>query len=133
MRPYIIILYLISCVLVGAIGDGLWDEGMALTGHGLEALEVLLLVSGPFIFGLERRNCIPYLIALIAFRIALFDYTYNLVAGLPWDFVGHTSWWDIIISKYYPKGLIWGRAIFFILGVALPIREIGSHRNKTIS
>lgn len=124
MRPFLIIGYLIACVVIAATGDGLFDSGVKVWGHTLEAFEVLALISGPFIFKLKQRDWWAYVIALIAFRIAFFDYTYNLIRGLPWDFVGHTSWWDIIISKQYPHGLLFGRVIFLILGIALPIKEL---------
>ena len=124
MRPYYIIGYLIATVLIAATGDALFDSGAKIWGHSLEAVEVLLLISGPFIFQFKRRDWWAYVITLVAFRIAFFDYTYNLVRGLPLTFIGHTSWWDIIISKQYPSGLLFGRIIFLILGVALPIKEL---------
>lgn len=124
MRKALIILFLIMMVIIAAISDGLFDEGLKIWGHSLEAIEILLLVSGPFLFKLKRRDWIPYLVSLIAFRVCFFDYTYNLVRHLPIFFVGNTSWWDIFLSKQPPHGLVFGRIIFLTLAVALPIKEI---------
>ena len=124
MRPFLIIGYLIACVVIAAVGDGVFDDGAKGWGHILEAIETLMLVSGPFIFRLKRRQWLAYVIALVAFRIGFFDYTYNLVRGLPLAFVGSTSWWDMLIAKQYPHGLLFGRIIFLILACSLPFQHL---------
>jgi len=123
MKPYLVILYLMACVIVGASGDGLMDDGAKLWGHGLNALETALLISGAFVFNLNRKQWLAFIVAYVAFRIVGFDYAYNLSRGLPWDFIGFTSGWDLFLKKQLPSGVLFGRALFLILGVSVSLRN----------
>jgi len=124
MRPYLIILYFIACIFLGATSDALFDDGMKLWAHGLGALEVGLLLSGAFIFKLNIKHAAPFLISYIAFRIVGYDFTYNLLRGLPINYLGNTSIWDRFFSKYPIQGLWFARAIFLTLGISLTTRYL---------
>jgi len=124
MRPYLIIIYLLISVIVGAVSDGLNDEGVKILGHALGSAEIVLLISGAFLFRLERRSWIPYLVAYVSFRILAFDYTYNITRGLDILYLGSSSVWDLFFSKQYPGGILFGRVIFAALGVGLTFNEL---------
>ena len=123
MKPYLVIVYLFACVIAGASADGLMDEGVKLWGHGIGALEIALVMSIFPIFNLTRKQWLAVMVAYVSFRIVGFDYTYNLSRGLPWDFIGFTSGWDLFLKKQLPSGVIFGRTIFLAFGVALSIRN----------
>ena len=119
MKPYLIILYIIACIVTGAIADGLNDTGVQTWGHLLEAVEVLMLIS----FVLFKPKFIPLLLAYIFLRIAFFDIAYNLTAGHDWLHVGTSNWWDMFLSKQLPFGVVFGRVVFLVTGIAISLRE----------
>lgn len=122
MKPFYIIGYLLIAVVLGSVSDGLNDDGLKVLGHSLEALEILLLISGAFLLKLSSRDWVPYLVTYISFRILGFDYLYNLTRGLPWSYLGSSSYWDLFFVKQYPGGILFARVIFGILGVSLPFK-----------
>lgn len=124
MRAITIILYLILAVIVGGVSDGLNDTGVKILGHALGSLEIVLLISGAFLFRLERRSWIAYLVAYISFRILAFDYTYNITRGLDLLYLGSSSLWDLFFSKQYPGGVLFARIIFAGLGVGVTYNEL---------
>ena len=126
MKPYLIIAYLIVCVVLGALVDTLFNDGAKLFSHLFGAVEIFLVASGAFIFNLKRRHWLWYMAAFAAWHIVGFDYMYNLFAGLPWDYHGTTSWWDLFLSKYPEHGIIFTRVIFLLAGVFIPIRELNN-------
>ena len=130
MKPYLIILYFIACITVGATADGLMDDGFKLWGHILGAIEVLLLLSGVII---KPKSWAAFIVAYIAWRVVGFDLMYNLVRGLPYDYIGTTGLWDMFFSKYPSHGLFWLRGIFLILAVYLPVRYLKPVNNKLAS
>jgi len=124
LRPYLIILYLLACVILLALGDGLFDKGLKLLGHPIQAFSLVVCIAGPVLFGVSLRKLTWWVIALACWHIVAFDYSYNLINGLPWNFVGGTSIWDLFVAKQLPSGVIWGRVIFLLLGTFIPIREL---------
>lgn len=124
MRPYAIILYLLVSVIVGAVSDGLNDGGVKVLGHALGATEIVLLISGAFLFRLERRTWIWYIVAYVSFRILAFDYTYNITRGLDLLYLGDSSLWDRFFSKQYPIGLLFARLIFAFVGIGITFNEL---------
>jgi len=128
MRPYLIILYFIVCVIIGAVGDAFFDSSLKIWAHGLDAVEVGLLLSAALIF--KPKHWLPFLLTYICWRIVFFDIAYNLSTGLPWDYLGNTSLWDRILSKYPVHGLYFTKGIFAILGVSLPTRYLQTVNKK---
>jgi hypothetical protein len=124
MRYIAIILYLLFTVIVGAVSDGLNDEGVKILGHVLGSVEIVLLISGAFLFRLERKAWIAYLVAYTSFRIFAFDYSYNITRGLDILYMGSSSFWDLFFSKQYPGGLLFGRVLFAALGVGVTFKEL---------
>ena len=124
MKAYLIILYIIGCTVIHALADASFDDGLKLWGHSLEAISIAMFISGAFIFDLKRKHWGWLLVAFACWNIVGFDYLYNLFRGLPWDFHGTTSNWDIFLSKYPEHGIIFARVIFLIAGIFIPLREL---------
>ena len=124
MKPYLVILYLIICVVLGASADALYFDGNKLLSHSLGSLETGLLLMGALVFKLERKHWLAFIVSYVTWRIVGFDITYNLVAGLPWNHIGTTSLWDKFFSKYAIDGWIWVKFIALILAVSTPIKYI---------
>ena len=124
MKKLLIILYLILCVAVGAVADGLFDDGLKVWGHALGAVEVALLFSFAFLFNLKRGDLLPLALAYIFFRIAGFDYIYNLTSDNPIFFNGSTSLWDNFLSQFPTHGITFAKSLFLITGVFIPINEL---------
>lgn len=124
LKPYLIILYMIATVIVLSLGDGLFDKGLKLWGHAIQAFSFVVVLSGPVIFGITLRKLVWWIFVLACWHIVLFDYGYNYFHDLPWNWIGHTSIWDLFIAKQLPSGVIIGRIIFLIVGVAIPIKEL---------
>jgi hypothetical protein len=109
-----IILFYILSILFNASGDGVKNRNI---GHALQALSFipLLIADHPI-----------WYVALISYgllRISLFDYTFNISAGLPLRFVGSTSWWDKAIKKV-PFGLMClFRFVALIVGIFLIVND----------
>jgi len=120
MKPYLIISYIILCLVIGAWADALFDSGVKLWAHSLGALEILLLLSGAFVFNLRRKDWVVFIVTFILWRVVGFDYLYNLFRGLEWDYIGSTSNWDLFLSKQ--QGIIFGRIIFLIGAIFIPIQ-----------
>lgn len=124
MKIPLIILYIVAMVVIGAVSDGLFDDGLKVWGHALGALEVAMLFSFAFIFRLEWKVFLVVGLSYLFIRIACFDITYNIVRDLPILQIGTTSLWDNFISKIPPYGMVFARSIFLIAGIAIPIKEL---------
>jgi len=124
MREFMFILYYVVCVIIGAVADGVRDEGMLFLAHGLAAVEIGLLLMSPFALNLRMRDWWIVLLSYVFYRVAFFDYTYNITRGLDLFYVGESSFWDILIKKQYPVGLLWGRGVFLLVGISLPIKYL---------
>ena len=124
MKPYLIITYLISVILLGSLSDALFDDGIKIWGHAIDAVETGLLISGAFLFSLSRRYWLSFFLSYVFIRVAGFDYMYNLFRGLPIEYVGGTGWWDIMLSSQEPGGIAFGKAIFLITGISIPIKYL---------
>ena len=117
-------------IILDAVGDGLKDKGEKEWGHVLSAASVGLLISSPFIIEYDKSKWGYYLTSYVGLRIAAFDYTYNATRGLPYNFIGNTSFWDKGLRKLSPPdGLAMGRIVSAIIGISMPINELG-HRKQ---
>lgn len=156
MKPYLIILYLFSLVLInpvnaqnwkrglavagyhlstvaiGAVADGVYNNGNKELSHFLQATEIAMAVSGPFIFfGGYRSEPITftdYLVYGLSYtfiRMAAFDPIINATMGEQLNKIGTTSGWDKALSAVdsEPSGYWFARNIFFTIGVAIPIKN----------
>lgn len=128
LQSYLLTVYFISVVIVGAASDGLWLQGHKEWGHTLEALELFMLLVGPLLYAAKNPvwfgTILAYLGAYIAFRFAFFDIMHNLAAGLEWDHMGTRSFYDDILSKVPGHGLLFARVVFLMLGIGVTFKEL---------
>lgn len=119
--------YHIATVTIGAIADGIYDDGNKQLGHFLEGTELALAMLGPLlVFDLERNDWLAYALSYTFVRVALFDPIYNTTRGLPVNYIGSTSTWDKFLQELDspPAGYWIGRTLFLTAGIAIPIKEI---------
>lgn len=123
-RPIGIILYHTATIAIGAIGDAQYDMGNKNVGHMLKAAEVATLLSGPFVFGIDKRGAASYLLSYCFLRFSFFDSFYNMTRDLPLLYNGTTSGYDKFMSQMPPHGRAWSKSISLIAGVAIPIKHL---------
>jgi hypothetical protein len=116
--------YHIGTVALGAVADGLYDEGHKEWGHALHAAEVGALVGGPFIFKVKRNEALSYLLSYGFIRVGTFDSFYNLTRDLPLLYNGTTSTYDNIMNTIPPHGKVWYKSFSIIIGFTIPIKEL---------
>ena len=116
--------YHVACVGLGAVADGLYDDGYKEWSHALHAVEIGGIISGPFIFKLDRSDALSYILSYGFIRLSLFDAFYNATRGLPYDYVGNTSEYDKFISEIPPHGRTFIKSWSLIVGFAIPINEL---------
>ena len=123
-RPTLSILWQVATVLAGGIGDGLMDNGSKHWGHALRAVEAGMLISGPFVFDLERRDALPWLSGYLLFRVGMKDWAYNLTRELPLTYTGTTSVYDDVMSGIPPHGQVWIKSICIMTGFGITIKHL---------
>jgi len=124
MKGLYTILFCIAAVAVGAVSDGLNDDGAKYIGHLLGALEVGLLISGAFILDLKRRDWLAFFLTYVFWRMVGFDLIYNVTRSLPILYTGASSYWDAFLSKQLPQGIVFARVIIAGLAVGIPLKHI---------
>jgi hypothetical protein len=114
----------VGTVAAGAIGDGLNDRGDKEWGHALKALEVGLLLSGPFVWKIERGEWCAYVAPYILHRYALYDMWWNIMMDQHLLYNGESSLYDNTMNKMPPDGKIWTKSISFGLSIAIPFNNL---------
>ena len=115
-----------SSVILEAIGDSKYDAGQKEIGKLYQAASVGILLASPFLLDIDRKKWGWYFASYISFRVALFDPIYNLTRGLPIGHIGTTSFWDAGMEKFNPPlgAQMWGRSMFLIVSISIPINEL---------
>jgi len=117
--------YHIGTVALGAVADGLYDEGNKEWSHALHAMEVGALIGGPFIFKPRGGGEIAsYILSYGFLRFSFFDSFYNMTRDLPVLYNGTTSTYDQVMRKMPDHGKVWYKSCSLVLGIAIPIREL---------
>jgi len=121
-RPFVIVGILTTSIVLEAIGDAKYDQGLKLQGKLFQAASMASLLSLPFIID-DRDQWWYGIISYICLRVAFFDPVYNLTRDLPIGYIGNTSYWDKGLQKFSPPAgmQIFGRAIFLTVGIRLTI------------
>ena len=114
----------LGSVAVGAIGDGLNDRGDKQWGHALKAVEVGMLLSGPFVWKIEKGEWIAYLVPYICSRYATYDLLWNVTMDQPLLYNGESSIYDRGMNRMGNDGKVWTKTISFGLAIAIPINEL---------
>ena len=114
-----------SSVILNGIGDGLNDSGQKTWGHACNAASIGLLVATPIVFkNVSKDNWYHYPIIYSCLRFAEFDYSYNLIRGLPIDYMGTTAPTDKIF-KDAPAGYMrFMKGISLTVGIVAPITHL---------
>jgi len=115
--------YHTACVAIGAVADGLYDDGNKEWSHALHAVEVGALITGPFIFKPKRWEFASYILSYTFLRFSFYDSFYNMTRDLPLLYNGSTSLYDQTMSKMPEHGRAWYKSCSLIVGIAIPIKS----------
>lgn len=117
--------YHIGTVALGAVADGLYDDGYKHWSHALHAAELGMAIAGPtLVFDIDRSDALSYVLSYGFIRLSTFDSFYNVTRDLPFLYTGSTSKYDEIMSKMPPHGRVWLKSWSIIVGFSIPICEI---------
>ena len=116
--------YHIGTVALGAVADGLYDDGQKQWSHALHAVEIGAVIGGPFIFHVQRSDALSYILSYGFIRLSLFDSFYNATRDLPMLYNGTTSFYDKTMNTIPPHGRAWIKSWSFVVGFSIPIYGI---------
>jgi len=117
--------YHMSTVVVGALGDAYNDEGQKDLGHALKAVEVGMLVSGPFLYKWAFKEYPDFLLYCSVYpmmRFAAYDGFYNATRDLPLLYNGESSHYDRFMNNFPDAGKAWYKTMVFGLGIGISIK-----------
>lgn len=113
-------LFIVVLIAFDALADATRDDKKKLS-HILQALFVLSALILAIIYpGDSLQDAIVFIILYSINRIFLFDIIYNIARKLPLDYIGSTSYWDIVINKILlkirmaPFFLMWVKFVLWI-------------------
>lgn len=109
-------------VILLAVADALFFNGYKSNSKIIEELAHIGLISVPLLY--PKSQTYRYLFKLLLtywfLRIALFDISYNIVAGLDVNYIGTTDIWNNILRQIKLNAFsMWAFRSFFIGLVAL--------------
>jgi len=120
-----------AAIALDAMGDGYLDRSKvepgnryAERGHMLSAASVGVLLVRPFLSDMSRTDWGWYISSHILLRMGSFDHFYNAARGLPFNYIGSTSYWDRFWSNSPPAWKLGFQSLYFTVGVAIPIKEL---------
>jgi len=116
--------YHIGTVALGAVADGLYDNGQKDVAHLLHAAEIGAVIGGPFIFHVQKSEALSYILSYGFIRLSMFDAFYNATRDLPLLYNGTTSFYDDTMNTIPPHGKAWIKSWSLIVGFAIPIYEL---------
>jgi len=122
MKRYLIILYLIAFVVLSALSDALYNDGAKVWAHALEVIWKGMLIFSIPIF--KPQKWWIFIIALVCWNVVLFDISYNLFAGLEWNYIGSTSLWDKLFSLWPTHGFYWMKGIVLALVISFHVKYL---------
>lgn len=106
-----------------ATGDALMDSNRKELGHLMNAGTIGLFVIEPALITYDSWKDVTLKgVTLIGARLLLFNVTYNLVRGLPYDFVGTTSYYDQFVSKQ-PDKFRYGKGVIITASFVITLKE----------
>jgi len=112
-------------IILNAVGDGLNDSGNKTWGHACNAASIGLLVSTPIVFkNVTKENWYHYPIIYSCLRFSMFDYSYNMIRGLPFDYMGTTAPTDRVFNKAPAGYMRFVKGISFTVGIVAPITKL---------
>ena len=106
-----------------ATGDALMDTNRKEWGHVMQGATVALFVIEPALIKYDSWGDVTIkAVSLVGARLLLFNFTYNLVRGLPYGFIGTTSGYDKFITSQ-PDNFVWGKTVFITMSFAITLNE----------
>jgi len=106
-----------------ATGDALMDTNRKELGHVMQGATIGLFVIEPALITYDSWADVGLKsLSLIGARLLMFNVTYNLVRGLPYDFVGTTSYYDQFVNSQ-PDKFRWGKGVIIIFSFAITLKE----------
>jgi hypothetical protein len=123
--PAKILLTYAGSIALNAVGNALDQKGQKDWGHACNAASIGILLTSPFYINYDRKQWYKYLLSYTFLRIALFDPIHNLTSGQPLTYSGGDNWWDRGVSYIDPAGMTFARGCAFIVGVSIPINDLG--------
>ena len=117
----ILICYILS-IFCKASGDALSQTGRKLWGHPLQLMSSVMLVA-LFILALifrpeyDNRQIVLIALSYFALRFFLFDYIWNLFAGMPLIYIGTTSLYDKLLRRIHPAMVNLMKFVFGALAI----------------
>lgn len=124
-RGLAVVGYHTATIALGAVADGLYDEGHKEWSHALHAVEIGAVLGGPFIFKPQGGSeIVSYLLSYGFLRLSLFDSFYNMTRDLPLLYNGTTSVYDRTMSGIPPDGRAVIKTWSLVIGIAIPIKEL---------
>ena len=127
-EPVKVITIFVSSITLDAVSDAMIAQNKnTVLAHSLDAVNIGMLLSTPFILDIDKNNWFAYLTSYVCFRIALFDPIYNVTRGYP--IAGErypVSLWDKALIKVNPPpgAEIFARSMFLGIAITIPIKEI---------
>ena len=123
-RGLAVVVYHTATIALGAVADGLYDDGYKEWGHALHAVELGAVLAGPFIHKPRgAAEIVSYLISYGFLRFSFFDAFYNWTRGLPMNYIGSTSHYDQFFAQMPPDGRAWWKSCSLVVGIAIPIKS----------
>ncbi len=113
-----------SQIVLSATGDALNHTGYKSWGHISNFAATGTLLTSPFIVDIQKDNWYWHIMTYICLRFALYDITYNAVAGHKLTYRGDSQLWGIWRLKYPEGAFMPFRAISLTVGIAIPINEL---------
>ncbi len=117
----------LTAITLNAIGDA-WiaqDKNRDIA-HIFNAASIGITLTAPWICDIEKGDWLAYIGSYVTLRIAIFDPIYNVARGQQWNQRHDASYWDKGINQFNPPAGIeaFGRGMFFIVGITIPITEL---------
>lgn len=119
-----VISYHVATVATGALSEATRDEGQKSVAHAFRAMEVGLLIGGPFLFDVKKHEFLPYFLSYTFIRFSFFDAFYNKYRGLDLLYNGTTSSYDKFMNKMPPHGRAWWKTCSLVVGFSIPIKYL---------
>ena len=109
-------------IVCNAIGDGLNNSGNKDLGHLFNAASIGITLSIPLLIDVNKNTWYAYLLEYAFLRFALFDYTYNAVAGLPFNYHGKSNYYDRFMNQN--ETWIFQKSVIFSVGISINFNDI---------
>jgi len=117
----LIILFSLLLIVLDALVDGLNYKKDIFKGHLLKAFLILCYLCTPLF--ISKEKLFLFVIAYTFIRFALFNYVFNWIAGLKWDYLSQVSIPDKWLLRVPVFHRLFMQFIIGFTGIAIFINE----------